>query len=40
MNKTIKLALAGLVAVLATTVGVAAPGGATPVVTAGDHPCC
>ena len=38
MNKTIKLTIAALVAMMATAMGTAAP--AEQVVTAGDHVCC
>jgi|GEM_PF-6090332 len=41
MNKTIKLAIAGLAAVLATSVGMAAPSDAAPVTqTLGSSPKC
>ncbi len=40
MNKTFKLAIAGLVAALATTVGMAAPADAKPITSAIGTKCC
>lgn len=40
MNKSVKLAIAGLIAVLATSVGMAAPADAAPTVSAIGLKCC
>lgn len=40
MNKSVKLAIAGLIAVLATSVGMAAPSDAAPVTSSLGTKCC